>query len=65
MKIIVDEMPKNPSACPFSRVRARDGEMVCLLDEHSPISSCWKTDYCPYLITLENLVVKEYHHGLL
>lgn len=67
MKIIVDKMPKSPSACPFSRVRER--EMVCLLDGHSPISSCPKTNYCPYLITfdacLEQLLKKSYYNGML
>lgn len=63
MKIIVDKLPKNPSACPFSRVR--EGEIVCLLDEHSPISSCYKADWCPYLITFDNYFATEKYRGVL
>lgn len=58
MKIIVDKMPKNPCECQFSRFR--EGEMICLLDEHSPISQCYKTAYCPYLITIEDYLNRTY-----
>lgn len=42
--------------------------MVCLLDEHSPISSCYKADWCPFLITFDSHLaneIKRYNNGLL
>ena len=62
MKIIVDKMPEFPEKCPFFRVKYRS--YICKLDEDSPISRCYKTDYCPYLITLEGYLNRTYKEVL-
>lgn len=56
MKIIVDEKPKYPTQCIF--FRSKEGKTFCLLDEDSPISDCYGTNSCPYLITLETYLKK-------
>lgn len=62
MKIIVDKLPNNFSICLFFMVR--EGNPICKLDEDSPISHCYKTGYCPYLITSDSYLdkrIKKYY----
>lgn len=62
MKIIVDKLPEYPEACVFSCVK--EGRLACKLDFKSPISSCQKIKYCPWLMTVDNYLdkrIREYY----
>lgn len=54
MKIIVDEMPKFPSSCLFSR--SVNGLAICDLCSRQN-SRCNNTSSCSKLITLEKLML--------
>lgn len=62
MKVVVDKLPESPEKCMFSRIK--DGKLACELDFRSPISSCRKTKYCPWLMTVDDYLnkrIREYY----
>ena len=52
MKIIIDEYPKLPKECSFSRMVSKNVDLCSFDDETCSV------EFCPYLISLEEGLLK-------